>query len=346
MKKHFFIVTSILMIILVLFELANVPEAAVKTVEAVGEMQEMMNETMKSIMEAAEKDDPELPEEEYEPLDFSSFTSIITPQYVMRTMYISGILALIFCLHIIEIAMNGYALRRRVRIAVYSVITMLLGVSIFVSLIALVNLIVVLVLKRKDEEDFPVKPAPVVPLEEPDHSKKAVIRGVLTILAYFICHAGINIAVKAFAPDIFESNWYQYFSTGLEIALFFLLIYMHRAELKAGLNAIKENKAGYKRTIVRRTLIGFLCVAVFNIIRILFTGNTFSNNQGTLNSMPLLETAVLAVIWAPIVEELVFRNAIRSFLKNKIAFIIIAATIFGTLHAISEEGILNIFPLS
>ena len=58
--------------------------------------------------------------------------------------------------------------------------------------------------------------------------------------------------------------------------------------------------------------------------------------------MSFLETFLLAVIWAPLVEELVFRSSIRTFLKNKVAFVIIASILFGLLHATTENGLFNI----
>ena len=74
--------------------------------------------------------------------------------------------------------------------------------------------------------------------------------------------------------------------------------------------------------------------------------NAVSVNQETLESLPLYYTLPAAIIYAPIVEEIIFRGVIRRFIKNNILFIIISALVFGVLHTIGESSILNIFVMA
>ena len=348
MKKYFLVATSLLIIIIALFTMASAPQIAEITMTQVDQVQEMMSQMMDDVLIELEETNPELVEDTEETAGSSPFdlTELMTADYLIRCVYITQIIAIILSLITFETAMNGHILKHKKRTVAFSIIQILTAVTILIPIIALINLIVVLALERKTEEDYPDKVKPVEPLEEPDHSKKGIIKGLLTILLYVLCHVGFAIIVAIINVDYLDTTWFEYASFGVDLVLFAILIYMHKEELKAGLKAIKENKAGYTRTIIRRTLIGFLCMAVFNVIRIIFTGNTFANNQDTLNEMPLMLTAVLAVIWAPIVEELVFRGAIRSFIKNKTAFIIVASIVFGALHAITEDGIFNIIVTS
>ena len=53
---------------------------------------------------------------------------------------------------------------------------------------------------------------------------------------------------------------------------------------------------------------------------------------------PLMITSI--VLFAPVVEEMVFRYSISTLIKNKIAFIVTSSVIFGILHGIGIATIL------
>ena len=64
-------------------------------------------------------------------------------------------------------------------------------------------------------------------------------------------------------------------------------------------------------------------------------------------SLPIWYSLPLAIIYAPIVEETLFRGCIRRFIKNDKLFIIVSALVFGLLHtAFSEETIYNALVLA
>ena len=79
-------------------------------------------------------------------------------------------------------------------------------------------------------------------------------------------------------------------------------------------------------------------------IRLLLGGDVETANQAGLNSMPLWYVGPLAMIWAPFVEEGIFRGGLRRFVKNDKVFVVLSALLFGLLHTIgSETGLYNIF---
>lgn len=87
-------------------------------------------------------------------------------------------------------------------------------------------------------------------------------------------------------------------------------------------------------------LLGFSYVAA--IVRMILGGETVTANQSGLNSSPFWYVAPLAIIWAPFVEEIIFRGCLRRFLKNDVVFVIASGIIFGLMHTIgSEIGIYN-----
>ena len=60
--------------------------------------------------------------------------------------------------------------------------------------------------------------------------------------------------------------------------------------------------------------------------------------QSLITSAPLLAMA-LTTIFAPIIEEIIFRKSIQDFIKNKWLFIIISGLIFGYLHVSSGSSL-------
>ena len=62
-----------------------------------------------------------------------------------------------------------------------------------------------------------------------------------------------------------------------------------------------------------------------------------SENQKTVEALPIWYSLPLAVIYAPIVEETLFRGCIRRFVKNDKLFIFISGLAFGLLHTVFSE---------
>jgi membrane protease YdiL (CAAX protease family) len=85
-------------------------------------------------------------------------------------------------------------------------------------------------------------------------------------------------------------------------------------------------------------LIGFGVMVVSNLIITTITGGIASNEE-TVRS--LIETSPFymafdVVIYAPLMEELIFRKSIRNITNNKWGYVLLSGLIFGGLHVISS----------
>lgn len=82
-----------------------------------------------------------------------------------------------------------------------------------------------------------------------------------------------------------------------------------------------------------------LTIVIINLIIQIFTSETSATNQKNLqemfNVLPLL-VALLSMIYAPIVEESLFRGVIRKFINKKYLYIIFSGVLFGALHVIDD----------
>ena len=77
---------------------------------------------------------------------------------------------------------------------------------------------------------------------------------------------------------------------------------------------------------------------ISNFIINSLTGTIAGNEQSiqnTLTKLPLY-TFIQAAIFAPFVEEMVFRQSIKNIITNKTTFIIASGLIFGGLHVIGN----------
>ena len=79
-----------------------------------------------------------------------------------------------------------------------------------------------------------------------------------------------------------------------------------------------------------------------NVVIAMISNGGTAGNQESINK--LFEISPLyvyfaSVIYAPIVEELVFRKAIRNIIPNGILFILVSGIVFGGLHIIGNVEI-------
>ena len=91
---------------------------------------------------------------------------------------------------------------------------------------------------------------------------------------------------------------------------------------------------------------------ISNIIITMFTSIETSSNQeaiiSTLYKAPIY-TCIMSIIFAPILEELVFRLSFRKIFNSNILFIVTSGLFFGFMHVSSPNSIaefLYIIPYS
>ncbi|MBQ7668441.1 MAG: CPBP family intramembrane metalloprotease [Clostridia bacterium] len=327
MKKNYFIIISVIQIILCVFTISLSKTTATNLVNMMNELETSAFSTNNSELDAM--------------IDFNNPDTQIG--FYQRYIFVFNSIIILMSIVTIIIANNNHTLRYKKRLVFYSVFSLLFG-SGLVSLIGFANLIILLVLKRTEEDDEPLPKKDIEPLEYTYRNKKGIIFGVLAILTYVILYAGIRRILTFILPaipiEIFESIL-TLFSINIIVLVIILAIY--KEELLKGIRAVKENFNDYRRFIVKGFLITILLSIIGNIIRIALTGNISSVNQLTLLEMPVLYLLFAAFFWAPIVEECVFRGSIRRFIPNKYVFIILSGVIFGLLHTVAEEGLANVF---
>ena len=117
-----------------------------------------------------------------------------------------------------------------------------------------------------------------------------------------------------------------------------LLIIPMCNELKRDFVVFKNNLKLYlSKTIPRFGLI-LIAYFIFNFALTILAG-TIPTNQAIINEWPLYISAFLAIVIAPLTEELMFRGFLKKFIKNNVLFVIASSLIFGGLHVIQADSL-------
>lgn len=123
------------------------------------------------------------------------------------------------------------------------------------------------------------------------------------------------------------------------IIIFIILILSYFKEIKNNFIIFVKNIKAYFPFVIKRYFIMLLVMIVVALPILFLNGGNTSTNQSMLNEMikeaPVI-TILLSVLYAPLVEEVIFRLSFSKLFKNKYVYIIISGFVFGLLHQIDK----------
>lgn len=304
-RRVYFIVSAIIQIMIAIYVIFTANAVVQSEVEALKEVYEIMpSEIMQNIVETVEN---------------TGVNSIRV---------CSGI-SILINIGVIITAVKNTILRNKGLLITASVVCFLFAGSEITEFIAFVNIIVLLCSKRKNPEDFPVKKE-LPKLENISITKKEIFIGIALVLIYFSQFIWGNYLTES---NIL--NWVIIIVFYLSVLL--LSIAFWNKSIKRDLKTFKDNFVTYIKYILPRFGIMYIIYFVVTMLTIIITKEMGSVNQKNLESLPSWYVIPLAIIYAPIVEETIFRGLIHKIIKNKKVFIIVSAICFGLLHTISSE---------
>lgn len=170
--------------------------------------------------------------------------------------------------------------------------------------------------------------------------KNNLIKNIVILLSYFfyefiiICILGI-LGIDISKLNFLQKNIYLFIVDGIYLIG---LIWLYRKELKEEIKDFKNNGSNYILKYAPLYLIGVIVMGVTNSILFNITGMEVSTNEQTVRTLikyyPIYMT-FSSVIYAPIVEELIFRKSIKKFFNNGVLFVLVSGIMFGLIHVIS-----------
>lgn len=124
-----------------------------------------------------------------------------------------------------------------------------------------------------------------------------------------------------------------------ETIMISLIIFIFRKKLKRDVQDMKINHMNYFSKYLKFWLIGLLIMMLSNAFIAFIVENGIASNEQAIRDLFDVSPIYVffsAVIFAPIVEELIFRQGIRNIVPNNILFILISGLVFGGLHVITD----------
>lgn len=124
-----------------------------------------------------------------------------------------------------------------------------------------------------------------------------------------------------------------------ETIMICLIAFIFRKKLKKDLQDMKINHMNYFSKYLKFWLIGLLIMMLSNALITIISENGIAGNEQAIRDLFDVSPIYVffsAVIFAPIVEELIFRQGIRNIVPNNILFILISGLVFGGLHVMTD----------
>lgn len=166
---------------------------------------------------------------------------------------------------------------------------------------------------------------------------KNALLGILAILIYFVLPSFAGIIFQLFNIDTstLSTNIKIIYSLIFDILTMALIILIFYKQIKKDIIDIKKNHREYFSKCFKYWIIGLIVMMISNLIITFISKGEIAGNQETINELFKINPLYIyfsAVIFAPVIEELVFRKAIKNIIPNKYIFILTSGLIFGWLH--------------
>ena len=127
------------------------------------------------------------------------------------------------------------------------------------------------------------------------------------------------------------------------IVISIILIIIYHKYLKEKIFDFKNNFKKYSHITIKNWFTGFLIMYASNIIISFFiTGNGQNEEavQSLIKSAPYL-AFIMTTLFAPFIEEMIFRKSLQDCFNNKTLYMIISGLIFGLIHVAGSSNILE-----
>lgn len=256
---------------------------------------------------------------EYEPLQIEGAPAISLEMQI-------ALLCILTILNIISLLLIKNLLKHKKILVALNIIQLLFGGIAHIA--GSITNLVLLFIETKDVEE---KKEPLkLPELEKIQSKKTWIYFILWAFLFIIFYT--NIIPMPFLKSL----------PPLAILLIIyaiqaiIMIPLLKQEIKIGFKEFKGNFKTYMKYIFPRLGI-FLIIYIIVSIPIALIVGEISTNQQQIKELPIALTATMSILFAPIIEELIFRGLLRKAFHNDTLFIIASSLLFGAAHMMYAE---------
>lgn len=214
--------------------------------------------------------------------------------------------------------------------------------SFNIILALLITALFVFYYKKKDDNDLKIR-------------FKSIGMGLSALAIYFILpyFEGIPFALFDSDPNKLPLSIKVFYLVCFGILMMNILLLIYNKKIANDYKDIKKNHSKYFSKYLKYWLICLFVMMTSNlIINLLFTNNIPTNEQAIRDTFNISPFYIFfeAVLFAPIVEELVFRLSFKKIFSNKWVFVILSGLVFGSMHVFNDfhtfSDLLYIIPYS
>ncbi|MDD3341814.1 MAG: CPBP family intramembrane metalloprotease [Bacilli bacterium] len=165
--------------------------------------------------------------------------------------------------------------------------------------------------------------------------------GILAILLYFVLSSleSVPFALFGVNMDTLPTLVKVLYSILFETVLMLLIVIVLKDKLRKDFQDLKKNHQKYFSACIKYWLISVGVMMISNLFIQTIAGGGVAGNEEAIRSIFKVSPFYMffsAVIFAPVVEELIFRQSIRNIFKTDWLFILVSGLLFGSLHVASN----------
>lgn len=173
------------------------------------------------------------------------------------------------------------------------------------------------------------------------YNYKDALIGILALFTYFFLSLFETVPLELAGLDINElsHNVKIVYLIIYEILIMAIILLIFNKKIEKDFKDILKYHKEYYSKYFKVWLIGLAVMLLSNAFIIFVLNNEMAGNETTIRSLFEISPIYIylsSVIYAPIVEELVFRQGIRNIFGRNIIFILISGIVFGGLHIIGN----------
>ena len=170
---------------------------------------------------------------------------------------------------------------------------------------------------------------------------KEIIIGICVVVSYFIYSYFQTIPLKLIGINFDNLNLANkvFYLMTTELIYILILFFIFRKRYINDFKIFKQNFKPYMKEYIQYWALAFSLMLISNIIIVSLFPNSVATNQEAINNNLLVAPfymVVSAVLFAPFLEETIFRLGFRYIFKIDTLFIIASGIIFGGLHVIGS----------
>lgn len=170
---------------------------------------------------------------------------------------------------------------------------------------------------------------------------KKIAKAIFIFISYFIYSAIQIVPLKLLGIDYnnMSITTKVMYLLGMEFLYIIFLIICMRKRFNSDIKDYFKNFKTYIKGYFKYWSMAFFFMVTANVVITLLLPNSIATNQELINETfkkAPIYIIVSSVIFAPFIEETIFRLSIRNMFKNDKVFIVISGLVFGALHVVGS----------